>query len=180
MLTFEERVYPIGKYEPPVSFDAVHCQQWMSKIEELPNTLADLALHLNESDMDKRYRKGGWSVRQIFHHIADSHTNAFVRLKLALTEEHPTIAPYDENKWAEMADSTMNVAVSLRMIEAVHARMCMIFKSMKPSDFERTYFHPGYNKTFKVYEMIALYAWHGKHHEEQIRVALSLNQNELD
>jgi hypothetical protein len=180
MLTLEKRVYPIGRHVSPSAFDAQQCKEWCAQLEELPTTLSYLVLPLNEIDMEMRYRNGGWKVRQIFHHIADSHTNAYIRLKLALTEEHPTIAPYDENKWAEMVDSTMDVAVSLRLIESIHARLCMIIKSMSPADFERTYFHPGYNKTFKVYEMIALYAWHGKHHEEQIRVALSSNQYELD
>jgi uncharacterized damage-inducible protein DinB len=180
MLARQQRIYPIGKLDTTKEVSAELRAHWVVEIEQLPATLTALASQLSEEDLEKRYRLGGWTVRQIIHHVADSHTNAYVRLKLALTENHPNIAPYDENLWAEMEDSKEPIAVSLRIIAAIHERMCIILKNMKPSDFERTYFHPGYKKTFTLDEMLALYAWHGKHHQEQVRVAISLNQDELD
>lgn len=180
MLDRHARIYPIGTHQPPNEATESMRAHWINEIENLPVSLKALAVSLSEDDMEKRYRAGGWTVRQIIHHVADSHTNAYIRLKLALTEDNPTIAPYDENLWAAMTDSKEAISFSLPIITSIHARMCIILKNMNSSDFERTYFHPGYQKVFTLDQMLALYAWHGKHHQEQVRVAISLNQDELD
>ena len=114
-----------------------------------------------------RYRK--WTVRQIVHHLADSHLNAFVRFRLALTEDRPTIKPYDETRWSELADSrSAEVELSLRLLESLHARWAVLLRSLTDADFERTYFHPEHQREFRLDEVLALYAHHGRHHSGQI------------
>ena len=124
---------------------------------------------LTDEQLDTPYREGGWTVRQVVHHVPDSHLNAYCRLKLALTEERPTIRPYDESTWAKLDDSRLTpIEVSLTLLESLHARWMTLFRSMKPEDFGRTFRHPEHEGTQTVDWLVAMYAWHGKHHAGHI------------
>lgn len=127
------------------------------------SVIKKLALH---------YRPEGWTIRQVVHHCADSHSNAFTRFKLALTEENPSIKPYKENLWAELPDvTTAPVDWSLKIIANIHKRWVVLLKSMSIADFERTYFHPESNRVWKLFEVLALYAWHCNHHLAHVKQA---------
>ena len=120
---------------------------------------------LENAQLDTPYRDGGWSVRQVVHHIADSHINSIVRFKLALTEDTPTIRPYDEALWAELGDArSAPVELSLALIDALHARWAVMLRGMTAEDFKRTFHHPEHDRTFPLDRTLAMYAWHGKHH----------------
>jgi uncharacterized damage-inducible protein DinB len=134
-------------------------------IAKLPTLLRKEITGLTDEQLDTPYREGGWTIRQVVHHIPDSHLNAYIRIKLALTEENPTIKPFFEERWAEMPDSiTTDPQVSLDLLDALHRRWVSVFRNMKPEDFDRTYFHPEQQKSRKLRDILALYAWHGKHH----------------
>jgi hypothetical protein len=122
---------------------------------------------LNDAQLDTPYREGGWTVRQVVHHVPDSHMNALIRLKLALTEEKPTIKPYNETEWAKLADASMPIEPSQVLLESVHARWDRLWRSMKPEHFARVLVHPEHGE--RTVDWLAfLYAWHGKHHTAHI------------
>jgi uncharacterized damage-inducible protein DinB len=145
----------------------VRRQELIGQIEELPTGVRQLVAPLSESQLDTRYKN--WTVRQIVHHLADSHLNAFVRFRVALTEDRPTIKPYDETRWAELFDSkTADVELSLRLLESLHARWVLVLRSLTDADLERTYFHPEHGREFRLDEALAMYAHHSRHHAGQI------------
>ena len=120
---------------------------------------------LTEAQFDTPYREGGWTIRQVVHHLPDSHLNAYLRFKLALTEDNPTIKPYDGARWAELPDTAGTaVGVSLVLLESLHRRWVVLLKAMTEPDWSRTYFHPDQNKSLALGNVLAMYAWHGKHH----------------
>jgi hypothetical protein len=124
---------------------------------------------LTEAQFDTPYRPGGWTVRQVVHHVPDSHLNAYLRFKLALTEENPTIKPYEEARWAELPDTAgTQIGVSLVMLEALHRRWVNLLRSMSEEQWGRTYFHPDQNKSLRLDGVLAMYSWHGKHHTAHI------------
>ena len=170
--TLEKLRYPIGKFTAPENISSANISQWIEEIEKLPFKCRNEFNNLTEDEIQLTYRPDGWNVRQIIHHIADSHINAYVRFKLALTEELPAIRPYDENLWAQLPDSRMApVEMSLSLLEAVHSRWIFVIKNMKPEEFERKYYHPENKKEFSLKTALALYAWHGNHHLEHVRIA---------
>lgn len=170
MDTAEQIIYPIGRYQAPATYTQAELNGWISAIEAMPAWLDPCIENLDEAQLEVPYRDGGWNSRQVIHHIADSHMNAYIRLKLALTEDDPAIKPYDENKWAVLADvETVPVNISITLLHALHRRWAAQLRSMSDEDWERTYFHPEQNKSVPVWQMTALYAWHGRHHMEQIR-----------
>jgi uncharacterized damage-inducible protein DinB len=159
--------FPAGRYVSELPIAAARRGEPIGEIEQLPARLRQLVGGMNESQREMRYKN--WTVRQIVHHLADSHLNAFVRFRMALTEDRPTIKPYDETRWAELADAkTADVKLSLRLLEALHARWVLLLRSMTDADFERTYFHPEHQREFRLDETIAMYAHHGRHHFGQI------------
>lgn len=160
--------YPIGTFVHEGEFFQHQFEAWIQEIEQLPMKLREAVKGLNENQLDTPYREGGWTLRQVVHHLADSHMNSFIRFKLALTEDNPTIKPYDETIWAELADSKSEVNVSISLIEGLHARWVVLLKSMSSEDFERTFYHPGYNQTMSLAYALGLYAWHGRHHVAHI------------
>lgn len=168
MLTMEELQYPIGKEEnKPVN--ATHLKEWIKNLEELPQKLKEAVADLSEEQLDTPYRPDGWSVRQVVHHVADSHMNSFIRCKLALTENNPTITPYEETLWAILPDaSLMRVTPSLHIIEGLHARWTTLLLSLTPEDYQRTFYHPGSQKTLTLGESARLYSWHSLHHTAHI------------
>jgi hypothetical protein len=116
------------------------------------------------------YREGGWTARQVIHHVADSHVNAYIRFKLALTEENPTIRPYFEERWATLEDSKLPIEISLHIIEGIHLRWACLLRGMSTQDFVRTYIHPEHNKMFSLSAALGMYAWHGRHHTAHIKM----------
>lgn len=127
---------------------------------------------LRSGDLEKRYRPGGWTARQVIHHVADSHMNAYIRFRLALTEEQPTIKPYDEKRWAELPDArSADVAVSLALLDSLHHRWVLLLRTLKMEDFRRTYNHPEYGIRRLDWNVL-LYGWHGRHHVAHVRSVL--------
>jgi uncharacterized damage-inducible protein DinB len=160
--------YPIGKLEMPAQVSQARRQQAMDEIASTPAKLRAAVKGLNDTQLDTPYREGGWTVRQLVHHIPDSHLNAYVRLKLALTEESPTIKPYDEAAWANLADSNSTpIEVSLTLMDSIHDRWVRIWRSLKPEQFARKLVHPDSGER-TVDWMLFLYEWHGKHHTAHI------------
>jgi uncharacterized damage-inducible protein DinB len=156
--------YPIGKFIIAAETNSAQRPELIQQIAEAPANLRAAIKGLSEPQLDTPYRPGGWTVRQVVHHVPDSHLNAYVRFKLALTEEQPTIKPYDEKLWAELHDvRNTPIEVSLQLLEALHKRWVILLQSLKPEDFACTLFHPE-NGTMKLDTMLRLYAWHGRHH----------------
>jgi DinB superfamily len=156
--------YPIGEMPTPLTFSDLDIKNWISDMGKLPSQLRTAVQNRTLLQLDTPYRPEGWTVRQVVHHIADSHINAYIRLKNALTEDNPTIKPYEEQFWAELPDSKMEIEISLKIIENIHLRMVKILRGLSTADLDRTFFHPGSKKTFKVGTLAAMYSWHGQHH----------------
>lgn len=161
--------YPIGTYEPQ-PFSIVQKIEWLAAIKFLPLQLESAILNLDEAQLKTPYREGGWTVHQLVHHVADSHMNAYTRFKLGLTEDNPVIKPYDEKKWAEMHDvHKLPVNISLTLLHALHIRWHEALKDVKDNEWNnRTVFHPEHKKTMRLWFLLGLYAWHGKHHVAHI------------
>lgn len=160
--------YPIGKFD--MKGDATDAQRpaLIQQIADTPANLRAAVKGLNEQQLDTPYRLGGWTVRQVVHHLPDSHMNSYVRFKLAVTEQQPTIKPYEEQLWAELVDGkTGPIETSLQLLEALHQRWVMFLQSLKPADFSRTLLHPA-NGVMKLDTVLRLYAWHGRHHVAHI------------
>ncbi|WP_379969724.1 YfiT family bacillithiol transferase [Ectobacillus sp. sgz5001026] len=158
-----DRKYPIGTFQFEGELTPAVIKDWIHEIEQLPLQLRDVVSKLSEEQLDTPYRDGGWTVRQVVHHVADSHMNAYVRFKLALTENQPTIKPYEEARWAELPDSKLPVSISLMLLEALHIRWIILLRSLSPSDLEKTFLHPD-SGIVSVGKNIGIYAWHGRHH----------------
>jgi uncharacterized damage-inducible protein DinB len=160
--------YPIGKYELPKDVTPAMRRQAIASIAETPARLRAAVKGLNDAQLDTPYRAGGWTVRQVVHHVPDSHLNAYVRLKLALTEEKPTIKPYEEAAWAELADSkSAPIEVSQILLDSLHTRWDRLWQSLKPEHFARVLVHPDYGER-TVDWLLFLYEWHGRHHTAHI------------
>lgn len=168
MTTAIDPRYPIGEYELQ-PFSEKQKEAWLADILFFPRQIEYAVINLDESQLDTPYREGGWTVKQLVHHVADSHINAYVRFKLALTEDNPTIKPYDEKAWAELSDvKHLPINISLTLLHALHSRWYDLLKNMKNSDWERTVWHPEHKKSLTLWEMLGNYAWHGKHHTAHI------------
>lgn len=160
--------YPIGKYEPH-PFSEQQKQDWLKDIKLLPQLLENTIQNLDEAQLNTAYREGGWTVKQLVHHVADSHIHAYCRFKFGLTEDNPTIRPYKEKVWAELKDvETVPVNVSLTLLHALHARWYATIKDLKDDDWNKTILHPEHNKTFTLWHLLGMYAWHGKHHAAHV------------
>jgi len=159
--------YPTGKFQRPANLDADARARAIDVIAGTPARLRDAVRGLNAEQIETPYRPGGWVVRQVVHHVPDSHLNAFIRFKLAITEDEPTIKPYDESEWAKLADTQVPLETSLTLLEAVHVRFVALLKAMTPAEFERTLVHPETGRQ-RLDQVLALYAWHGPHHIAQI------------
>lgn len=164
----EELRYPTGRFQRPSEYGERQRREYIATIAETPARLRDAVRGLDDTQLDTRYRPDGWTVRQIAHHLPDSHMNSYVRFRLALTEDTPTIKPYFEDRWAELHDArTSPVEPSLRMVEGLHERWVALLRSMTPGDFSRTLMHPEHGERSLDF-FLALYAWHGPHHVAQI------------
>jgi hypothetical protein len=168
----ESLMFPIGKFQLPDTINDEHVSTWIETIASFPEQLRSEVSSLPEQQLDTTYRPGGWSIRQIVHHCADSHLNSYIRIKLALTEETPTVKPYFEDKWAELTDGkSLSVEASLKIIEGLHARWVFLLKSLTSQELERSFFHPEHNKTIQIDEIVGFYAWHCDHHLAHIAIA---------
>ena len=166
--------YPIGKAdEQPFSqvkeYDANILQSYLQDIHICPSLLEHSILNLDEEQLNTPYRDGGWTIKQVVHHVADSHMNAFIRFKLGLTEDNPTIKPYDEAAWAALSDTqNLPVNISLTLIHALHKRWYELLVNIKESEWDKTVYHPEYKRTMSLWQLLATYAWHGKHHTAHV------------
>lgn len=159
----EDLRFPVGKFEKVEVTDELR-RQFIQTIEELPKKLREAVKDLSEEQLETPYRPQGWTVKQVVHHIADSHSNSLMRFKLALTEDTPPIKPYLEDRWAELADSKhAPIDLSLNLIDGLHARWSLILNAMSAADFERNLFHPEHGEVSLNY-MLSLYDWHSRHH----------------
>lgn len=160
--------YPIGKYERPAEVTPAMRAGAILEIASTPQRVRAAVKGLNDAQLDTPYREGGWTVRQVVHHLADSHMNAYIRWRLALTESEPTIKPYEESAWARLEDAAhAPIEVSLRLLEALHERWVRLLHSVKPEEFARTFRHPEHGVRTLDW-MLFSYAWHGKHHTAHI------------
>lgn len=164
----EKLKYPIGKFDCPLDASQQKVSDWISIIEHLPNRLRNLVDNFDQKQLDTPYRPEGWTVRQVIHHIPDSHINAYIRFKWALTEENPLIKAYHEGLWAELPDSRGPVEPSLNMLESLHEKWVYLLKGMTPEKLNRTYMHPVSGENI-LKNVIGMYAWHGNHHFTHIQ-----------
>jgi uncharacterized damage-inducible protein DinB len=161
--------YPIGQF----TYDGVASPEArlrrIGEIAGTPAALRQAVAGLSAAQLETPYRDEGWTVRQIVHHLPDSHLNAYVRFKLALTEDVPLVKPYDQARWAELGDTrSVPLEVSLRLLEALHERWVAVLRAMTPADWQRAYRHPEYDRVVALDEVLAMYAHHGRHHVAQI------------
>jgi len=175
----EDLKYPIGKCNKPETSSEGDIKNWIADIEQFPNRLNKLVPYLSASELNYTYRPEGWNIKQVVHHCADSHMNSFIRFKLCLTEELPTIKPFEENKWAELPDATeAEISTSLMLIEGLHARWTMLLKSLSASDLSKQYIHPDKAQPLSLSDSIAIYSWHCNHHLAHIKQALANNKED--
>jgi hypothetical protein len=164
-VTITDLRYPVGRFTTPDPVVAEDRSAWIDTIERLPATLRLAVAGLSPEQLDTPYREGGWTVRQVVHHLPDSHMNSYMRFRLALTENEPTIRPYDEARWAELADARSGpVEPSLTMLEGLHARWALLLRSLTDADWKRTFRHPEHGRVFTLHYTLAMYAWHCRHH----------------
>lgn len=165
--------YPIGKFNREGPLTTARRQELIGQVRELPTRLSAVLEGIEPLQWEARYREDGWTVRQVVHHLADSHVNAYVRFRLALTEDVPPIKPYNERRWAKLPDvERTDPAVSITMLEALHRRWTDLLIALEPEAFSRELYHPEQDRRIALDEMLALYAWHGRHHTAHIDNAL--------
>ena len=165
----DELRYPIGKFQRPSSLQEVDVTEGIREIELLPAALTVEVKDLNQDQLDTPYRPQGWTVRQVVHHIADSHTHSYIRFKWGITEQNPLIKAYDEKIWAHLEDARLApIDISLHMLSGVHLRWVYLLNSMDEQDWTKSFIHPETKKEVPLYVNLALYAWHGKHHLRHI------------
>ena len=173
MTDLESLKYPVGRFARVATpLDRATRETHFVTIDALPATFRALVDPLSESQLETPYRPGGWTIRQVVHHVPESHMNAYVRFKLALTEDAPTIRPYMEDRWSSLPD--VNIAppsYSLDLAEAIHKRWVVLLRALSPSDFQKTYVHPDLGVT-PLDAALALYAWHGQHHIAHIKLVV--------
>jgi hypothetical protein len=171
--------YPIGTYEPPAEFTATHIDNWIDYLSTYPKKIHELTFELTDEELNYRYRPEGWTIRQVLHHLPDSHTNAYIRFKLGLTEDTPTIRPYLEDRWAELSASKIApIQSSLHLLAAVHAHWTILLRYCSPEDFERQLYHPESKETDSLVHYLGRYVWHSRHHLAHIQQALAMGNEQ--
>lgn len=164
----EELKYPVGKYtEQP--FSSSQLKEWLLDIKTLPQQIEYAITNLDQHQMDTPYREGGWTVKEVVHHVADSHMNAYIRFKLGLTEEKATIRPYDQDAWVKLSDTqNLPVNISITLLYALHTRWMEILINIQGEEWNRTIFHPEYKKEMTLWYLLGMYTWHSRHHVAHI------------
>jgi uncharacterized damage-inducible protein DinB len=174
-MSTEHLQYPIGQFSMPESITKEIVSHWIDEIASFPERLRIAVSELSDEQLEHTYRPGGWTIRQVIHHCADSHMNSFIRFKLALTEDQPTIKPYYEDRWAELQDTkNMTVESSLKILEGLHPRWTVLLSALTERDYARTFYHPETKKTIRLDENIGIYAWHSNHHLAHIYQAIKM------
>lgn len=172
-MDIEHLKYPIGKFKLAENPSKSDLASWISDIESLPGKLRFLCNDLSEADLKKQYREGGWNIKEVVHHVADSHVNSFVRFKWTLTEDNPTIKAYDEKAWSALDDYQSSIDLSLTLIESLHRRWVYLLKTLSDEQFDRTFIHPASNATINLTQLTGMYSWHSRHHTKHIEIALN-------
>ncbi len=167
MSDLDDLRYPIGRFNAAEAAAPATRASSIQTLRQAPGNLHNAVQGLNDAQLDTPYREGGWTVRQVVHHLADSHANAYIRVKLALTEDWPTVKTYDEAAWAKLADSREPIAGSLAMYEALHRRWVALLGSLSEEDFQKGFHHPAMGRQ-TLEQSLALYAWHARHHTAHI------------
>jgi uncharacterized damage-inducible protein DinB len=167
--------YPIGRPQLPTApLSTAERTTLIQQIADLPGQLTAAAKAVGGVALERPYRPGGWNGRQVIHHVADSHLNAYVRFRLALTEENPTIKPYEEAAWAALPDVAASpITVSLTLLEALHSRFVTLLHHLSDEQWQRTFYHPGNQRTSTLEQTLALYAWHGRHHLGHLQLLMA-------
>jgi hypothetical protein len=169
--TMKHLQYPIGEFEAKEFYSDAERRNAIKILEHFPQWLDVIIQNRDEADYLKVYRPHGWTAAQVIHHCADSHMNCLMRLKLALTEENPTIKPYAENKWALLTDYHLPVNNSTTLLHAVHRKLVVLFQNLLPHEWSRTYLHPEHQKIFTIDQLLSFYAWHCEHHFAHLKIA---------
>lgn len=160
--------YPIGQYEPK-PFSLKLKEEWLGDIRMLPSILEKSIENLDEAQIETPYRDGGWTVKQLVHHVADSHINAYCRFKLGLTEDNPTIRTYDQELWTGLPDTeNLPINISLTLLHALHLRWYEFLKRLDEKEWNKTIYHPEHKKQFTLWHLLGMYSWHGRHHVAHI------------
>ena len=165
MTALNKEQYPVGKFEMPDQVSRDMFLQWISEIAAFPERISNEVKSLTDAQLDTPYRDGGWTLRQVVHHCADSHINAVCRIKLALTEEKPVIKPYAEASWAELSDGkTYPIDASLAILKGLHERWAILLENCGEEDLQKVFIHPEHSREISIGEVTGLYAWHCRHH----------------
>ncbi len=170
----EHLKYPIGKYKTPEHLDLEQIPFWVGIIRNFPAKLIHLVENLSEEELNWKYRPDGWCIRQVVHHCADSHLNAIVRFKLALTEDVPTIKPYLEGEWAKLNEyQDNNLSSSIQILKGVHHKLSAMIEDLTEDQLKKEYYHPEHKKNLDLYFTVGMYAWHANHHLAHVEQALA-------
>lgn len=167
-MELEKLKYPIGKFDSPNNISAQHIESWISILEHFPKRLENLVKDLTNDQLDTVYRPDGWTIRQVVHHVADSHHHSYTRFKWALTEDKPVIKAYFEDRWAKLQDYNAPIAMSLNHLRVIHEKLVYLLKTLKPEDFNKSFIHPETNSEVKLSYNVGNYAWHSNHHYAHI------------
>ena len=162
--------YPIGKFAPQQTYTTQELDECILRIESFPSRLEEMIKNFTTIQLETQYRDGGWTARQVVHHVSDSHMNAYVRFKWTLTEETPVIKAYHEKLWAQTPEVKLDPLLSLNLLRALHVKWVALLKSLSMEDLQREYIHPETRKNFKLATVVAMYAWHGEHHMGHLKI----------
>lgn len=177
MSNIERLSYPIGRFVPQTNYTADDRKQLIQRITTLPQQLEELVKTLTPRQLDTPYREGGWTARQVIHHIPDSHMNAYIRCKWTITEATPTIKAYDEKAWAETPEVALDPTMSVNLLKALHIRWTALFANLAETDFTRQFYHPDSKKHVTLAQALASYAWHGEHHLAHLKIIAAITPN---
>ena len=173
MSELEKVKYPIGKFNCPNTISQEQIENWISILEHFPNRLENLVMDLSDKQLDTQYRPDGWTIRQVIHHLSDSHLHSYARFKWTLTEDQPVIKAYDEECWADLPDAkTAPIEMSLQHLSAIHYKLVYLLKSLTQDDLNRYFIHPETNEEVVLKQNIGVYAWHSNHHYAHIENVL--------
>lgn len=166
----EQLRYPIGRFSAKESYTPEEVQTLITRIAAAPGKIEDVFKSLTPQQLDTPYRDGGWTARQVLHHVADSHMNAYIRIKWTLTEETPTIKAYDEKAWAETGEVKTDPTISITFLKALHAKWVVLLGTLTTDDLQKKFFHPDSKKHVRIDQAMATYAWHGEHHLGHLQI----------
>ena len=162
--------YPIGKFTARDSYSTEELNEFIGRIENLPREVEKVINAMTVKQLDTPYREGGWTARQVVHHMADSHMNAYIRFKWAITESTPTIKAYDEKAWAQTPETKLDPVISIELLKALHAKWSAMLRRLAPGDFQKEFMHPETKKFMRLDRLTAMYAWHGEHHFGHLKI----------